>query len=78
MTPHQGKSNRKSAVANDILALHAVMTLPDSIQARRRLLAALLAACPKSQYAESISVMLEHLEQHRACAEHVQNLKSNN
>jgi hypothetical protein len=55
--------------AADILALHAVSTLPDSVQARRRILCALLAACPRSRYAERISVILEYLEQHQACLE---------
>jgi hypothetical protein len=68
MTTKLGKSNRKIAPATDILALHAVATLPDSLAARRRLLSALLAACPRSRYAERISVMLEYLEQHQACA----------
>jgi hypothetical protein len=70
-----GKCNRKSEPATDIVALHAVATLPDSLEARRRILCALLAACPRSRYAERISVMLEHLEQHRACARTVQNSK---
>jgi hypothetical protein len=71
-----GKSNRKSEPATDIVALHAVATLPDSLEARRRLLCALLAACPRSRYAERISIMLEYLEQHRACAIKVQNSTS--
>jgi len=70
-----GKSNKKSEPATDIVALHAVATLPDSLIARRRILCALLAACPRSRYAERISVMLEHLEQHQACATSVQNSK---
>jgi hypothetical protein len=71
-----GKSNRKSEPATDIVALHAVATLPDSLEARRRLLCALLAACRRSRYAERISVMLEYLEQHQACAIKVQNSTS--
>lgn len=76
MKMNSGKSNRKSEPAADILALHAVATLPDSLEARRRILCALLAACPRSRYADGISVMLEHLEQHQACALTVQNSKS--
>jgi hypothetical protein len=76
MKMNSGKSNRKSEPATDILALHAVATLPDSLEGRRKLLGALLAACPRSRYAERISVMLEYLEQHQACAKTVQNLKS--
>jgi len=75
MKASPGKSNRKSEPATDILALHAVATLPDSLEARRRILCALLAALPRSRYAERISVMLEHLEQHQACAKTVQNSK---
>ncbi len=71
-----GKSNRKNELATDVVALHTVATLPDSLQARRRILCALLAACPRSRYAERISVMLEHLEQHQACAITVQNSTS--
>jgi|HubBroStandDraft_1064217.scaffolds.fasta_scaffold292526_2 hypothetical protein len=67
------KSNKKSEPAADIVALHAVATLPDSLTARRRILWALLAACSRSRYAERISVMLEHLEQHQACAATVLN-----
>jgi hypothetical protein len=76
LSMNAGKSNRKSELATDIVALHAVTTLPDSLGARRRILCALLAACPRSRYAERISVMLEHLEQHQACALNVQNSKS--
>jgi hypothetical protein len=68
-----GKSNRNCEPAPDIVALHAVATLPDSLAERRRILCALLAACPRSRYAERISVMLEYLEQHQACASTVQN-----
>jgi hypothetical protein len=75
MKMNAGKSNKKSDPATDIVALHAVATLPDSLEARRRILCALLAACPRSRYAERISVMLEYLEQHRACAKTVQNPK---
>jgi hypothetical protein len=57
----------KKPEAADILALHAVSTLPDSLEARRKILCALVAACPCSRYAERISVMLEYLEQHQAC-----------
>jgi hypothetical protein len=70
------KSNRKSELATDIVALHTVSTLPDSLAGRRRILGALLTACPRSRYAEGISVMLEHLEQHQACALTVQNSKT--
>jgi hypothetical protein len=69
------KSNRKSEPAADIVARHAVATLPDSLEERRRILCALLRACSRSRYAERISVMLEHLEQHQACAIIVQNSK---
>lgn len=75
MNMNAEKSNRKSEAATDILTLHAVATLPDSLAARRRILCALLAACPRSRYAERISVMLEYLEQHQACATTVQNSK---
>ena len=68
--------NKKSDLASDILARHSVATLPDSLEARRRILCALLAACPRSRYAERIAVMLEYLEQHQACANTVQNSKS--
>jgi len=68
--------NGKSELATDIVARHTVATLPDSLEARRRILCALLAACPRSRYAERISVMLEYLEQHQACAITVQNSKS--
>jgi hypothetical protein len=71
-----GKSNRNREPAPDIVALHAVATLPDSLEERRRILCALLAACPRSRYAERISVMLEYLEQHQACAKTVKNSKS--
>lgn len=76
MNSNVGKSNRKDEPATDIVALHAVATLPDSLEVRRRILCALLAACPRSRYAERISVMLEYLEQHRACAITVQNSNS--
>jgi hypothetical protein len=76
MKMNAGKSNRKIEPATDIVALHAMRTLPDSLEARRRILCALLAACPRSRYAETISVMLEYLEQHRACALNVQNTTS--
>jgi hypothetical protein len=59
----------KKPEATDIVAFHAVSTLPDSLEARRKILGALLAACPRSRYAERISVMLEYLEQHQACLE---------
>jgi hypothetical protein len=59
----------KKPEATDIVAFHAVSTLPDSLEARRKILGALLAACPRSRYAERISVMLEFLEQHQACLE---------
>lgn len=65
--------NRKSDAREDILALHTVGTLPDSLEARRRVLCALLEACPRSRYAERISVILEYLEQHQACASTVKN-----
>jgi hypothetical protein len=67
--------HRKDEPASDIVARHTVATLPDSLEARRRILCALLAACPRSRYAERISVMLEYLEQHQACAITVQNSK---
>jgi hypothetical protein len=76
MKANSSDCNRKSEPAADILARHAVATLPDSLKARRRILCALLAACPRSRYAERISVMLEYLEQHQACAITVQNSKS--
>jgi hypothetical protein len=75
MKAKAGKCNRKSELAPDIVTLHAVTTLPDSLEARRKILCALLTACPRSRYAERISVMLEYLEQHRACAMTVQNSK---
>jgi hypothetical protein len=59
----------KKPEATDILALHAVSTLPDSLAARRKILCALLAACPRSRYAERISILLEYLDQHQACLE---------
>jgi hypothetical protein len=64
---HRGGLPMKRPEATDILALHAVSTLPDSMEARREILCALLAACPRSRYAERISVMLEFLDQHQAC-----------
>jgi hypothetical protein len=67
MTIRPGKSNKKIAESTDIVALHTVKTLPDSLEARQKILRALLAACPQSRYAERISVMLEHLNQHQAC-----------
>jgi hypothetical protein len=76
MKMNLAKGNRKSELASDIVARHAVATLPDSLEARRRILGALLAACPRSRYADRISVMLEHLEQHQACAITVQNSTS--
>ena len=76
MKTKSSNCNRKSEPATDIVALHAVATLPDSLEARRRILCALLAACPRSRYAERIAVMLEYLEQHQACASTVQNSKS--
>jgi hypothetical protein len=76
MKPCAGTCNKKSEPAADIVALHAVATLPDSLEARRKILGALLAACPRSRYAERISVMLEHLEQHQACAQTVQHQHS--
>ena len=76
MKTNSGICNIKSDPATDIVALHAVATLPDSLQARRRILCALLTACPRSRYAERISVMLEFLEQHQACASNVQNSNS--
>ena len=75
MKTSRGKSNRKIEPATDILALHTVATLPDSLAARRKILCAFLTACPRSRYAERISIMLEYLEQHHACAITVQ--KSN-
>jgi hypothetical protein len=76
MKMNAANSNKKSEPATDIVALHAVATLPDSLEKRRKILCALLAACPRSRYAERISVMLEHLEQHQACAKTVQNSTS--
>jgi hypothetical protein len=70
--------NKKIEPATDIVALHTVATLPDSLEARRKILGALLAACRRSRYAERISVMLEHLEQHQACAKTVQHSTSQN
>jgi hypothetical protein len=64
--------SRETEPATDIVARHTVATLPDSLEARRRILCALLAACPRSRFAERISVMLEFLEQHQACAITVQ------
>jgi hypothetical protein len=69
-------NNKSEPPATDIVALHAVATLPDSLEKRRKILCALLEACPRSRYAERISVMLEHLEQHQACAQTVQNINS--
>jgi hypothetical protein len=66
------KRDRKHGPAEDILALHTVSTLPDSLEARRRILFALLTACRRSNYAERIAVMLECLEQHLAFAVQVQ------
>jgi hypothetical protein len=76
MKMNSANGDRKGEPASDIVARHAVATLPDSLEARRRILCALLAACPRSRYAERISVMLEHLEQHHACAITVQNSTS--
>jgi hypothetical protein len=76
MKKSPANGNKKSEPATDILALHAVATLPDSLEQRRKLLCALLAACPRSRYAERISIMLEYLEQHQACAKTVQNSTS--
>ncbi|MGA2748844.1 MAG: hypothetical protein ABSG59_08720 [Verrucomicrobiota bacterium] len=56
----------KKPDATDIVTLHAVATLPDSMAARRTILCALLAACPRTRYADRISLMLEHLEQHNS------------
>jgi hypothetical protein len=56
----------KREEAADILAWHALSNLPDSVAARRQILSAVLAVCPGSRYADRISVMLEHLEQHAA------------
>jgi hypothetical protein len=53
----------RRAEATDILAWHALSTLPDSVAARRRILGAVLTLCPASRYADRISVMLVHLEQ---------------
>jgi hypothetical protein len=66
-------NNGENESATDFLARHTVATLPDSLEGRRRVLCALLAACPRSRYAERIAIMLEHLEQHQACALKVQN-----
>ena len=76
MKMNSAKRKRKREPATDIVARHTVATLPDSLEARQRILCALLAACPRSRYAERISVMLEHLEQHHACAIAVQNSNS--
>jgi hypothetical protein len=67
----------KKPEATDIVALHAVTTLPDSLEARRKILRALLAACPQSRYAERISLMLEHLNQHQACFKQSENKTQN-
>lgn len=50
----------------NIITRHALATLPDSVGERRQILDAILAACPGSQYAGEISLLLEHLEQHHA------------
>jgi hypothetical protein len=76
MKTNSAKRQRKSEPATDVVARHIVATLPDSLEARRRILCALLTACPRSRFAERISVMLEHLEQHHACAIAVQNSTS--
>jgi hypothetical protein len=71
-----GNCNKKSEPpATDMVALHAVATLPASVEKRRKNLYASLETCPRSHYAERISVMFEHLEQHQACAQTVQNPK---
>jgi len=59
-----GVFRMKRVEAADILAWHALSNLPDSVAGRRQILSAVLIACPGSRYAERISVMLEHLEQH--------------
>jgi len=61
-----GAFPRKRVEAADILAWQALSTLPDSVAARRKILSAVLALYPASRYADEISVMLEHLEQHAA------------
>jgi hypothetical protein len=62
----------KRVEATDILAWHALSTLPDSVAARRQILSAVLALCPGSRYADRISVMLEHLEQHATIGSKIQ------
>jgi len=73
MKSKSGNCNRKSEPPPDILARHAAATLPDSLEARRRILCAVPAACPRSRHVERISVMPEYLEQHQARARTVQN-----
>jgi hypothetical protein len=71
-----GASRMKRVEATDILAWHALSTLPDSVASRRKILSALLALCPSSAYAGRISVMLEHLEQHATISSKIQKLPS--
>lgn len=59
----------KKVEAMEIIARHAIATLPDSVGERRQVLDAILAACPKSRYAGKISFLLEHLEQHQSMLE---------
>ena len=67
-----GAFPRKRVEAADILAWQALSTLPDSVAARRKILSAVLALYPASRYADEISVMLEHLEQHATLGSKIQ------
>jgi hypothetical protein len=62
----------KRVEATDILAWHALSTLPDSVTGRRKILCAVLTLCSASRYADRISVMLVHLEQHAAIGSKIQ------
>ncbi|MGO8698737.1 MAG: hypothetical protein ACLQVY_13570 [Limisphaerales bacterium] len=62
----------KRVEATDILAWHALSTLPDSVAGRRKVLCAVLTLCPASRYADRISVMLVHLEQQASIGSKIQ------
>jgi hypothetical protein len=62
----------KRVEATDILAGHALATLPDSVAARRKLLCAVLTLCPAFRHADKILVMLVLLEQHATIGSRIQ------
>jgi hypothetical protein len=62
----------KRVEATDILARHALSTLPDSVARRRKILGAVLILCPASPDADTIAVMLVHLEQQAAIGSKIQ------